>query len=82
MRLALLLQYFVFKDCSKAVLILSIIFAIMFYLCLYFVVVSVSCSFVITCWKTAELLAPLCVIFIGGGGVVFSSMASQAKCGT
>ena len=35
----------------------------MFHICLYYVVLSVPCSLVITCWERAGLFALLCVMF-------------------
>ena len=34
-----------------------------FYVCLYYTVLSAPCSLVITCWKRPDLLALLCVMF-------------------
>ena len=45
------------------VYLLWIIFVIMFHACLYFTVLSVPCSIVITCWENADLLTLLCVMF-------------------
>ena len=35
----------------------------MFHVCLYYAVLSVPCSLVITCWERVDLLALLCVMF-------------------
>ena len=35
----------------------------MLHVCLYYTVLSVPCILVITCWKRADLLALLCVMF-------------------
>ena len=35
----------------------------MFHVCLCYAVLSVSCSLMITCWETANLLSILCVAF-------------------
>ena len=35
----------------------------MFHICLYYTVLPVPCSLVITCWERVDLLALLCVIF-------------------
>ena len=35
----------------------------MFHVCLYYTVLSVPCSLMITSWKRADLLALLCVMF-------------------
>ena len=35
----------------------------MFHVCLYYTVLSVPCSLVITYWERADLLALLCVMF-------------------
>ena len=35
----------------------------MFHICLYYAVLSVPSSLVVTCWERADLLALLCVIF-------------------
>ena len=35
----------------------------MFHVCLYYTVLSVPCSIVITCWERADLLALVCVMF-------------------
>ena len=51
-------------DRSKGVLLLWILFVIMFHVCLYFTVLSVPCSLVVTFWERAELLALLCVMFL------------------
>ena len=48
-----------FTDCSKAVLLLWIIFVI----CVCHVFLSVHCSLVVTCWERADLLTILCVMF-------------------
>ena len=34
----------------------------MFHVCLYYTIVSVPCTFVITCWKKTDLSALLCVM--------------------
>ena len=34
-----------------------------FHVCLYYTVMSVPCSLVITCWEWADLLALVCVMF-------------------
>ena len=36
---------------------------IVFHACLCYAVLSVPCSLVVTCWKRADLLALLCVVF-------------------
>ena len=36
----------------------------MFHFCLYYAVLAVPCSFVVTCWERAYLLALLCVMFL------------------
>ena len=38
-------------------------FVFMFHVCLYYTVLSVPRSFVITSWERADLLALLCVMF-------------------
>ena len=40
-----------------------ILFLFMFHACLYYTVLSVPCSLVITCWESTGLLALLCVMF-------------------
>ena len=53
-----------FTDSSKAVFLLWIFFLkFMFHVCLYYTVLSVPCSIVITCWERADLLVLLCVMF-------------------
>ena len=49
-----------FTDHSKTVLLLGTLFVIMFHFCLYYIVLSVPCCLVITCWERADLLALLC----------------------
>ena len=39
------------------------LFFLMFYVCLYFTVLSVPCSLVITCWERADLLAIFSAMF-------------------
>ena len=43
-------------------------------------VLSVSCSLVITCWESADLLALLCVVF--SCVLSLSHMVSRVRCGT
>ena len=35
----------------------------MLHFCLYYIVLSGSCSLVVTCWEKADLLALLCIMF-------------------
>ena len=44
-------------DCSKAVLLLWILFLFLFHVCLCHTVWSFPCSLVVTCWERADLLA-------------------------
>ena len=44
------------------VLLLWIILLVRFHICLYYAVLSVSCSFVITCWERDNLFALFCVV--------------------
>ena len=54
----------IFTDRSKAVLLLWIVFLlVMLYVGVCCNVVSVLCSFVVTCWERADLLAVVCVMF-------------------
>ena len=53
----------VFTDRSKAVLLLWIVLLVMFHVCVCYVVVSVLCSLVVTCWERADLLAVVFVEF-------------------
>ena len=48
----------------------------MFHVCLYYTVLFVPCSFVITCWEKADLLALSCVM-IPCGFVTFPYAASS-----
>ena len=75
-----------FTDCSKAVLLLLIVFVIMFHVCLYYTILSVPCSLVITCWERAGLLALLCDVSLclchfqircSGSGVVLDCIDSS-----
>ena len=52
-----------FTDLSKVVLLLWILLLFMNHVCLYYTVLSVPCNLVITCWKRADLLVLLCVMF-------------------
>ena len=52
-----------FTDRSKAVLLLWVLLFNMFHFCLYYTVLSVQLSLVITCWERTDLLALLCVVF-------------------
>ena len=63
-----------FTDRSKAVLLLWIRFVI------YVAVLSVHCSLVVTCWKRANLLALLCVMF--SCVLSLSHLMSMVRCGT
>ena len=59
----LALQY-VFTDRFKAVLLMWILFLLfMCHVCIFYAVLSVFYSLVITCWEMADHLAILCVIF-------------------
>ena len=65
----------VYTDRSKAVLLLWIFLLFMFHVYLYYTVLCVPCSLVITCWERADLSAILCVMFpriwcIGSGVVL------------
>ena len=64
-------------DCSKAVLLLSIIFVIMFHVYLCFAALSVPYSLMVTCLERADLLALLC----GGFSSLFN-MVFHVRCGT
>ena len=35
----------------------------MFYVCLYYTILSIPCNLAISCWERADLLALLCVMF-------------------
>ena len=48
-------------QCSASLWILFLLF--LFHVCPDYTVVSVPCSFVITCWDRADLMALLCVLF-------------------
>ena len=73
---------------SKAVLLLWILVAICFMFCLCHTILSVPGSLVATCWKRADLLALLCVMFSWwfchfpiwspGSGVVLDCFASRS----
>ena len=52
----------------------------MFHSCLYYTIVSVPCSLVITCWERADLLALLCMMF--PYVLSLSQMVSRVRCGT
>ena len=52
----------------------------MFYVCLYYAVLSVPCSFVITGWERADLVVLLCVMF--SCVLPFSHIVSRVRCGT
>ena len=51
------------KPKSSFSLFLWIFLLCMFHFCLYYTVMSVPWTFVITCWERADLLALLCVMF-------------------
>ena len=48
----------------QAVLLLWIFCLVDFGVCLCYAVLSDPCSLVVTCWKLADLLALLCVVFV------------------
>ena len=69
--------------CSKVVLLVWILFVIIYneiLVCLYYTVLSVPCSLVITCWESADLLA----LFVCEFPCVLSlfNMISRVRCGT
>ena len=47
---------------------------IVFFVCLYHIVLSVSCSLVVTCWERPDLLACHCPIRYPASGVVLDCM--------
>ena len=53
-----------FAECSKAVLLLWIFLLFMFHVCLYYAALSVPYNLMITCWERADLLAPVCDVFL------------------
>ena len=52
----------------------------MFYVCLYYTILSVPCSLFVTCWERADPLALLCVMF--SCVLSLSHMVSRARFGT
>ena len=57
-----LVSHFV-HDRSKVLLFCGSILLFMLNICLRYVILSVSCSLVVTCWERADLMALLCVMF-------------------
>ena len=53
----------------------------MLHVCIYFIVLSVPCSIVLTCWERADLLSLMCVMF-PCVFVLLSHMVSRVRYGT